>query len=282
MRVNRPRSLRLPGALTDNVSMSAFPAAARAAVLLPIISVLAVTSVLAMAPGHAAAGQLVGPIPGAGSLGLVVWSGGPVEEIRSAISGSQCTPRSTWVSKRSGGLIGYLYGAPDVVNAPFRTEYAGGNLPSNTPLVLVCAPVASAPAPAPPAPTVGDFSAVEARMLALVNQERVANGLSAFTMDPGLSNVARSHSSDMVARGYFAHTSPDGLSPFDRMSRAGISFRSAAENIAWAGNVEVAHTSLMNSPGHRANILNPSLRRIGIGIVQKDGLHIMVTQLFMD
>ena len=260
--------------------MSNYPVAARAALLVPIVSVIALASLLTAAPRPAAAGQLVGPIPGAGSLGLVVWSGGPVEEIRGAISGSQCTPRSTWVSKRSGGLIGYLYGAPDVVNAPFKAEYAGGNLPSNTPLVLVCAPVASAPAPPPPPSA--DFSSVEARMLALVNQERVANGLAPFTMDPGLSNVARSHSSDMVARGYFAHTSPDGLSPFDRMSRAGISFRSAAENIAWAGNVEVAHTSLMNSPGHRANILNPGLRRIGIGIVQKDGLHIMVTQLFMD
>lgn len=265
----------------DNVSMSTYPAVARAAALIPVLSVLALASMLTAAPHHAAAGQLVGPIPGAGSLGLVVWSGGPVEEIRAAISGSQCTPRSTWVSKRSGGLIGYLYGAPEVVNAPFRTEYAGGNLPSNTPLVLVCAPLASAAAPAPPAAS-GDLSSLEARMLSLLNQERAANGLAAFTMDAALSSVARSHSSDMVARGYFAHTSPDGLSPFDRMSRAGISFRSAAENIAWAGSVEVAHTSLMNSPGHRANILNPSLKRIGIGIVQKDGMHVMVTQVFTD
>ncbi len=119
-------------------------------------------------------------------------------------------------------------------------------------------------------------------MLALVNQERAANGLPPFTLDPALSSVARAHSLDMATRSYFSHTNPDGLSPFDRMSRAGITFRSAAENIAWAGTVDIAHTSLMNSPGHRANILNPTLNRIGIGIVPKDSRNVMVTQVFTD
>lgn len=240
------------------------------------------SAALAVSPGTASAGQLVGPVPGAGSLGLVVWSGGPVEDIRAAVSGSDCTPRSTWVSKRSGGLIGYLYGAPEVVNASFRAEYSGGNLPPNTPLVLVCAPPASAAAPAPAPPSSGDFSSLEGRMLALVNQERAANGLAPLTLDPALSSVARAHSLDMATRSYFSHTNPDGLSPFDRMSRAGITFRSAAENIAWAGTVDIAHTSLMNSPGHRANILNPTLNRIGIGIVPKDSRNVMVTQVFTD
>jgi uncharacterized protein YkwD len=86
----------------------------------------------------------------------------------------------------------------------------------------------------------------------------------------------------MVAKGYFSHTDLAGRSPFDRMRAAGISYRAAAENIAWAGSVEQAHTSLMNSPGHRANILNGQLNRIGIGIVQKDGMHVMVTQAFTD
>ncbi len=119
-------------------------------------------------------------------------------------------------------------------------------------------------------------------MFALVNQERVANGLAPFTLDAPLSDVARRHSADMVTRNYFAHTNLDGLSPFDRMRQAGLTYRTAAENIAWAGSVDIAHTNLMNSPGHRANLLNPALGRIGIGIVQKDGLHVMVTQNFRD
>lgn len=259
--------------------MSITPISTRPAGIALVVAVVA--SLLVLSPRPAAAGQLVGTVPGPGSLGLVVWSGGPVEDIRAAVSGSQCSPRSTWVTRRSGGLIGYLYGAPDVVNSGFRAEYAEGNLPTNTPLVLVCAPLATAaPAPAPAAAT--DFGAAEAQMLALVNQARTANGLAPFTLDVALSNVARAHSSDMVVRSYFSHTSPDGLSPFDRMTRAGITYRSAAENIAWAGSVAVSHESLMNSPGHRANLLNPGLNRIGIGIVRKDSLHIMVTQVFRD
>lgn len=119
-------------------------------------------------------------------------------------------------------------------------------------------------------------------MLRLVNVERAANGLTPFTLEAALSDVARAHSADMVAKGYFAHTNLEGLSPFDRMSRAGITYRTAAENIAWASTVQATHTALMNSPGHRANILNPALHRIGIGIVQKDARYIMTTQDFRD
>ncbi len=117
-------------------------------------------------------------------------------------------------------------------------------------------------------------------MLVLVNQERVARGLPQFVADPALTALARAHSADMAARSYFSHTNPDGLDPFDRMGAAGISFGSAAENIAWAPTVEWAHDALMDSPGHRANLLNPSLGRIGIGIAPKDSKSILVTQAF--
>lgn len=250
---------------------------------------IALASVSTSTPAHA--GQLIGPIPGPGQLGLVVWSGGSVEEIQAAVGSSGCTPRSAWATRTRGGLIGFLFGAPAAVNASFRGEYADGMLPSNTPLVLVCAPVAAPAAPAPtpaPAPqpvgppSVAGLAALEAEMLTLVNQARAANGLAPFTLDSALSDVARRHSADMVARGYFAHTNLEGLSPFDRMARAGITYRTAAENIAWAGSVTISHNALMNSPGHRANLLNPAFGRIGIGIVQKDSLHIMVTQNFRD
>ncbi|MFL6333586.1 MAG: CvpA family protein [Pyrinomonadaceae bacterium] len=121
---------------------------------------------------------------------------------------------------------------------------------------------------------------LEAQMLELVNQERVAAGLGALAPDPELTEVARAHSADMFARGYFAHVSPDGLDPFDRMRRAGITFRAAGENLALAPTVRVAHTGLMNSPGHRANILRPSFGRLGIGIVDGGYRGIMVSQEF--
>jgi uncharacterized protein YkwD len=121
---------------------------------------------------------------------------------------------------------------------------------------------------------------LEAQMLELVNQERVAAGLGALAPDPELTEVARAHSADMFARGYFAHDSPEGLDPFDRMRRAGVNFSAAGENLALAPTVRVAHTGLMNSPGHRANILRPSFGRLGIGIVDGGYRGIMVSQEF--
>jgi uncharacterized protein YkwD len=86
----------------------------------------------------------------------------------------------------------------------------------------------------------------------------------------------------MFARGYFAHETPEGESPFDRFNKAGITYRTAGENLALAPTLSLAHTGLMNSPGHRANILNPEFGRVGIGIID-GGLHgLMVTQDFRD
>jgi uncharacterized protein YkwD len=121
---------------------------------------------------------------------------------------------------------------------------------------------------------------LEAQMLDLVNKEREAAGLSPLAPDPELTEVARAHSADMFARGYFAHVSPDGLDPFDRMKRAGVNFRSAGENLALAPTVRVAHTGLMNSPGHRANILRSAFGRLGLGIVDGGYRGIMVSQEF--
>jgi uncharacterized protein YkwD len=121
---------------------------------------------------------------------------------------------------------------------------------------------------------------LEAQMLELVNEERRAAGLRPLAPDPEMTEVARAHSADMFARGYFAHNSPEGLTPFDRMTRAGVTFRAAGENLALAPTVRVAHTGLMNSPGHRANILQPSFGRLGIGIMDGGYRGIMVSQEF--
>jgi uncharacterized protein YkwD len=247
----------------------------RARLFTVLVLVLSAAASTRPAPVHAV-GQFSGTVPGPGGLALLVWSGGPVQEIGSALAATACSPRSVWATRRSGGLIGYLFGAPDAVNSGFRAEFAGATLPPQTPVVLVCAGASA------PAPTAGALEQSEAQMFALINQARAANGLAPFTLDPALVEVARRHSADMVARGFFAHINPDGLDPFERMAAAGITYSSAAENIGWAGDATLAHNALMNSPVHRANLLNPQLGRIGVGIVRKDSLHIMVTQLFRD
>lgn len=121
---------------------------------------------------------------------------------------------------------------------------------------------------------------LESRMLQLVNKERVAAGLRPLAPDPEATEVARRHSSDMFARGYFAHEDPEGRDAFDRMRESGVQFQMAGENLALAPTVQLAHTGLMNSPGHRANIMHGGFNRVGIGIMDGGSRGLMVTQNF--
>jgi uncharacterized protein YkwD len=129
----------------------------------------------------------------------------------------------------------------------------------------------------PQAPARSDL---ETRMLALVNEERARQNLRPLVADPELAEVARAHSRDMFARGYFSHNTPDGKDPFDRMRAGGVRYLTAGENIALAPTLPLAHRGLMNSPGHRANILRPAFGRVGIGIVDGGVRGVMVTQNF--
>lgn len=132
-----------------------------------------------------------------------------------------------------------------------------------------------------PQPQPSKQQQMEQEMLNLINQERTSRGLRPLTMDQDIVKVARLKSQDMIDNRYFAHNSPVYGSPFDMMRRFGITFRAAGENLAGAQSVSRAHTNLMNSPGHRANILNTSFTHIGIGIVEGGPYGIMFTQMFV-
>jgi uncharacterized protein YkwD len=121
---------------------------------------------------------------------------------------------------------------------------------------------------------------LEARMLELLNEERVAKGLGGLRADPELTQVARAHARDMLMRGYFSHVTPEGQDPFDRMHRANVKYITAGENLGFAPTLSQAHQALMNSPGHRANILRPAFGRVGIGIMEGGPRGEMVTQEF--
>ena len=124
--------------------------------------------------------------------------------------------------------------------------------------------------------------ALEAEMLEMVNNERIKAGLRPVKADPEMTRVARTHSQDMFVRGYFAHVNPNGKDPFDRMEDANVRFMTAGENLALAQTVGIAHNNLMNSPGHRANILNPAFGRLGIGIMDGGFYGLMISQEFRD
>jgi uncharacterized protein YkwD len=123
---------------------------------------------------------------------------------------------------------------------------------------------------------------LEAELLRLVNRERTQRGLQPLKADPELTKVARGHSDDMFRRGYFSHYTPEGLDPFDRMKKDGVHFLTGGENIAITQTLPMAHEGLMNSPGHRANILNPAFGRLGIGILDGGLYGLMITQAFRD
>ncbi|MDU4960242.1 MAG: CAP domain-containing protein [Sporomusaceae bacterium] len=125
------------------------------------------------------------------------------------------------------------------------------------------------------------LTAQEQEAFTLLNNDRAKNGLSALKVNSQLTKVAESHAKDMIARGYFAHNTPEGTTPFDRMKQAGISYRTAGENLAINSSVAAAETAFMNSSGHRANILNSDYTDVGIGVVQNSKGQLYVVQEFI-
>ncbi len=125
-------------------------------------------------------------------------------------------------------------------------------------------------------------SKAEDIMLMLVNKERAERNLPPLLADTLLIEVARIHAKDMFARGYFSHNTPEGFSPFDRMAKANVFYTSAGENLALAPNVDLAMQGLMNSPGHKKNILSPDFRKVGIAAIDGGIYGIMFTQEFTD
>jgi uncharacterized protein YkwD len=121
----------------------------------------------------------------------------------------------------------------------------------------------------------------EAQMVLLVNEERAKVGLAALAIDARLIPIARQHSEEMFRLRYFGHESPVSGSPFDRLAAAGIRYARAGENLAYAQSVAVAHLGLMQSEGHRANILRPEFTRIGVGVIAAGPYGKMFTQMFL-
>ncbi|MFT8311576.1 MAG: CAP domain-containing protein [Sporolactobacillus sp.] len=128
-----------------------------------------------------------------------------------------------------------------------------------------------------------EMNAYEQKVVDLTNQERTKAGLQPLKADNStLSKMARAKSQDMSDKNYFDHQSPTYGSPFDMMKKFGISYKSAGENIAAGQKTpEEVVQGWMNSPGHRANILNASFTTIGVGYVQGGSYGSYWTQEFI-
>ncbi|MFI0960511.1 sigma-70 family RNA polymerase sigma factor [Streptomyces sp. NPDC021080] len=141
--------------------------------------------------------------------------------------------------------------------------------PSKSPTASSAAPTrrVSGAAQAQSAPTT-----TVAQVVALVNKERASAGCGPVTEDPQLEDAAQGHSDDMAARDFFDHVNPDGADPGERITAAGYHWSTYGENIAMGQQTPGAvMDSWMNSPGHRANILNCSFKNIGVGVHKGSG-----------
>ncbi|OGK08385.1 hypothetical protein A2767_06375 [Candidatus Roizmanbacteria bacterium RIFCSPHIGHO2_01_FULL_35_10] len=108
----------------------------------------------------------------------------------------------------------------------------------------------------------------EVQMFTSVNKERKQRGIAELTFDYELRDLARDYSMEMFIHGFFSHNSAvDGSTPADRADRKNIPYLVIGENLAFAPDVYIAHDGLMNSEGHKRNILSAEFGKVGIGVV---------------
>jgi uncharacterized protein YkwD len=149
-------------------------------------------------------------------------------------------------------------------------------------------PLAYPPAP-PPGPGINFLTEVEGEVLRLANEARRQYSLPYLAGDQALGGAARRHSGDMLARSFFSHTNPDGLSAHQRLPRGYAQvLRQSGENI-WMGSgynpydsrrlAGTIMSTLMASPGHRQNLLDPQYTHLGVGVASWGG-EVRATQVF--
>jgi uncharacterized protein YkwD len=166
--------------------------------------------------------------------------------------------------------------APVVISA---TPQAPASAPPSQPARPSPKPTTSRRGSTPPASGTSQIVRLENEVTAIVNQERARAGCGAVHTDERLRTAARGHSADMAANNYFSHTGQDGRSPWDRARQAGYE-QASGENIAFGQRTPAdVMAAWMNSPLHRANILNCASKAIGVGLAYRGNTPYW-TQLF--
>ena len=187
-------------------------------------------------------------------------------------------PTTSGAAAADGAALSADASTPPTTSPP--TTAAPTTAAPTTATPTTAAPTTAAPTTA--APTTagggGGGSATQQLILELVNTERAANGCGAVTLNSQLNNAATAHSEDMSSNDYFDHTGLNGSKPWDRAKAAGYGSSFIGENIAQGyGSADSVMDGWMNSPGHRANILNCGYNHLGVGLSNQGNYW---TQLF--
>ncbi|MFI0191912.1 sigma-70 family RNA polymerase sigma factor [Streptomyces sp. NPDC017082] len=197
-------------------------------------------------------------------------AGAPVADL--AATGAATTPASPSASP-SPSASASPSPSPTRTRQPSPARSPRPARTSGTPKAEPPAPAPTTPRAAPATPRSRPAPAgTVAQVVALVNKERATAGCGPVTEDPQLEAAAQGHSDDMAARDFFDHTNPDGAGPGERVTAAGYRWSTYGENIARGQqDPRAVMDSWMNSPGHRANILNCAFQDIGVGVHHGSG-----------
>jgi uncharacterized protein YkwD len=216
--------------------------AAKIAIGVGVVTALLVAGVVAFAGTI-----LIGGVGGGGTGGAE--AGGKVTVANGDHTGAPVLPGA---SDPAGGY-------PDAPTSAPTTPAADATTHAPTKAPTTKAPVAPGGALANPVQ--------EGAVLGLVNKVRGENGCRSLSFAAKLADAARKHSQDMATRRYFSHDTPEGVSMADRINAEGYKWTMLGENIAEGQkDANAVMTAWMNSPGHRANILNCKYTQIGIGL----------------
>ncbi len=208
--------------------------------------------------------------------------GSPTESEHDGANGDSLQQTTTGLMawRKADNWTAFTNGSWTWINGPYgvqsrsndtRFDWEGVAPVQNAVRVALSPPPTPAPAPQTPE------AAAEMAALDMINKSRQNSGVPPVMMNEALRAVARADAKDMSVRNFFSHTNPDGLQPWDRARAAGVSFSTFAENIGWSMGyanpvdaVRTNHESMMAetppNDGHRANILNPALKQVGIGV----------------
>lgn len=158
--------------------------------------------------------------------------------------------------------------------------------PTPVPTPAPRSPTPRPPTPRPPTPppapaAAGSLAEAELRTLSLMNASRAQGGLAAYSLDAGVSQVARAHSAAEAAVGYVYHDGPDGTALSRNRPACGSGWWSENTGKVWNNDVSVLHREFMAEPwapiNHRTNIMDASFTRVGIGAVQgRDAMYLTV------
>ena len=211
---------------------------------------------------------LTGNLPTSGGFGLAVWGGGSLSALTGSAAGGGCTALAVWVARSGGELVGYVFGAPAIVNTAFSAAYSG-SLPANLPVIVVC----QGAGPAPHPQQAVDVNSQLARLIVDgLNRERISRGLPALGDASPLFIASAAYAPLLIQAGYLDHSLQG--EPWDRARAAGYPTMNVGEIIAsrtFSGPIVPASDAAqfarmwMESSPHRAIVLGELLNATEIG-----------------